>query len=83
MLRTAIFAVIASCLLLARGAQSAEKNIIFIIADDLSPTLGCYGDPIAVSPQIDALAKDGTRFVNAFATTANATCAPHAVPSTT
>lgn len=81
MLRTTIFAVIVSSLLLARGAQSAEKNIIFIIADDLSPTLGCYGDPIAVSPQIDALAKDGTRFVNAFATTASCSASRSVVMS--
>ena len=41
---------------------AAEKNIIFFITDDESPTLGCYGDPIAVTPNIDALAGDGTRF---------------------
>ena len=26
---------------------AAEKNIIFFITDDQSPTLGCYGDPVA------------------------------------
>jgi N-sulfoglucosamine sulfohydrolase len=50
---------------------AAEKNIIFFITDDESPTLGCYGDPIAKTPAIDALAKDGTLFLNAFATTAS------------
>lgn len=52
-------------------SQAAEKNIIFFITDDESPTLGCYGDPIAKTPAIDALAKDGTLFENAFATTAS------------
>ena len=42
----------------------ADKNIIFFITDDESPTLGCYGDPIAKTPAIDALAKDGTLFLN-------------------
>lgn len=52
-------------------AAAAEKNIIFIVTDDESPTLGCYGDPVAVTPHVDALAADGTRFNNAFATTAS------------
>jgi len=52
-------------------ALAAERNIVFIITDDESQTLGCYGDPVAVTPSIDKLAEDGTRFVNAFATTAS------------
>lgn len=50
---------------------AAEKNVIFIITDDESPTLGCYGDPAAKTPAIDAIAEDGTVFLNAFATTAS------------
>ncbi|SFI89166.1 sulfatase family protein [Planctomicrobium piriforme] len=50
---------------------AAERNIVFFITDDESPTLGCYGDHVAVSPNIDGLAKDGTLFKNAFATTAS------------
>jgi len=52
-------------------ATAAERNIIFIITDDESPTLGCYGDEVAVTPAIDAVAADGTVFKNAFATTAS------------
>lgn len=55
----------ASCL------QAAEKNVILIVTDDESKTLGCYGDPIAVTPAIDALAEESTIFNNAFATTAS------------
>ena len=51
--------------------SAAEKNIVFVIADDLSPTLGCYGDMTAVTPNIDRLAADGTLFRYAFATTAS------------
>ena len=51
--------------------EAAERNIVFFITDDESPTLGCYGDTVAVTPHIDALAKDGVLFRNAFATTAS------------
>lgn len=51
--------------------RASERNIIFFVTDDESPTLGCYGDPIARTPNIDQLAADGTMFVNAFATTAS------------
>ena len=48
--------------LAAAGLSAAEKNIVFVIADDLSPTIGCYGDMAAVTPNIDRLAADGTLF---------------------
>ncbi len=54
----------------SRAGQS-DKNIVLFITDDESPTLGCYGDLVARTPAIDALAKEGTRFTNAFATTAS------------
>ncbi len=53
------------------SARAAERNIVVFITDDESPTLGCYGDPVAVTPALDALAADGTLFENAFATTAS------------
>jgi len=61
--------------------QAAEKNIIFFITDDESPTLGCYGDPLAHSPAIDALAADGVLFRNAFATTASCSASRSVVMS--
>lgn len=57
--------------LISLAATAAEKNVIFIITDDESPTLGCYGDPVAKTPAIDAIAADGTVFLNAYATTAS------------
>ena len=57
--------------ILAETAQLPEKNIILFITDDQGTTLGCYGDPMAVTPNIDQLASDGTRFNHAFATTAS------------
>lgn len=50
---------------------AAERNIVVIITDDQSLTLGCYGDPVAHSPRLDELAADGLLFHNAYATTAS------------
>ena len=63
------------------AAHAAEKNVLFIITDDESPTLGCYGDPFAVTPAIDAIAKDGLIFRNAFATTASCSASRSVVMS--
>ena len=63
--------LLAVAVLVAWILPAAEKNIVFVIADDLSPTLGCYGDMAAVTPNIDRLAADGTLFRYAFATTAS------------
>lgn len=43
-----------------------KPNILFLAIDDLRPELGCYGSPIAVSPNIDKLASLGLLFNNAF-----------------
>ncbi len=70
------------CLLLPLlSLRAAEKNVIFIITDDESPTLGCYGDPVAKTPAIDALAADGTVFLNAYATTASCSASRSVVMS--
>ena len=61
--------------------SAAEKNIIFFITDDEGQTLGCYGDKVAVTPHIDALAKDGVLFNNAFATTASCSASRSVVMS--
>ena len=66
---------------ISQNAKAAEKNIIFFITDDESPTLGCYGDSVAVTPAIDALASDGTLFTHAFATTASCSASRSVVMS--
>lgn len=49
-------------------AQAAEKpNIVFFFTDDqTSSSLGCYGHPIAKTPNLDSLAARGTLFRNSF-----------------
>ena len=46
----------------ANGTLPDRPNILWIVAEDMSPTLGCYGDPNAITPRIDALADEGLRF---------------------
>jgi N-acetylglucosamine-6-sulfatase len=54
---------------------SAAPNVLFILCDDLRPdALGCYGSKHARTPHIDALAREGVRFANAFCTTS--LCSP-------
>ena len=53
--------------LLAAAAAGSRYNVLFIISDDLRPTLGCYGNTIVKTPNIDGLAARGTRFDHAYA----------------
>lgn len=52
-----------------------KPNIVFIYADDLGyGDLSCYGSKLINTPNIDAIAKGGLRFINAHAT--SPTCTP-------
>lgn len=50
--------------------QVKRPNIIWISTEDLSPHMGCYGDQVAKTPNIDKLASQGTRFTNVFTSAA-------------
>jgi len=63
-------------LLAPLAALAADKpNVIFILADDLGAhDLGCFGSTFYETPNIDRLAKRGTRFTQAYA--ASPLCSP-------
>ena len=65
-------------LLLTLSAAAADRpNILWIVGEDLSPALGCYGDTFADTPRIDQLARESVRYTRAYAT------APACSPSRT
>ena len=68
-----LFLIFALCSLLSASAV-ARQNVLFIAIDDLRPDLACYGDPVAVTPNFDRLAAEGTLFNRAYCQLA--VCAP-------
>ena len=67
-----LFAFFCSC------AEAADRpNILWITSEDHGPHLGCYGDTIARTPNIDALARRGMIFNRAWS------CAPVCAPART
>ena len=58
-----------------RGVTANHPNIIFILADDLGyGDLGCYGQKVIQTPNIDKLAAEGMRFTDHYA--GSTVCAP-------
>lgn len=54
--------------------EQARPNVVFIFADDLGiGDLSCYGATRIATPNIDRLASEGTRFTNAYSTSATST----------
>jgi len=63
---------IAACLLVRTAAadEPAPPNIVFLLTDDQRwDTLGCMGNPIIQTPNIDRLAEQGVVFTHCFVTT--------------
>jgi len=66
--------VLALCLPAATLAAGDRPNILILMAEDMSPRVGAFGDPVASTPNIDRLAASGVRFPNTFTTAG--VCAP-------
>lgn len=50
------------------STDASRPNIVWIVVEDASPHVGCYGETTIETPNIDALARDGIRFTQAFVT---------------
>ena len=48
--------------------EPRRPNILWITCEDTSPYLGCYGDPCAVTPNLDRFAGESIRYMNAYST---------------
>ena len=60
-----LLAAAAACML--STSRAAVKNVLFLISDDLKASvLGCYGDKVAKTPNIDKLAKNAVVFEHAY-----------------
>ena len=74
----AIFVMFGGLILVSKidsAPPPSKPNILFLMADQMrSDSLGCSGNKIAVTPNLDSLASNGVLFKNAFSTTP--TCTP-------
>lgn len=50
------------------GAASDRPNILWILAEDVGPLFGCYGNGVVRTPNLDKLASEGVRYTRAFTT---------------
>ncbi|MDA8774633.1 sulfatase-like hydrolase/transferase [Opitutales bacterium] len=48
--------------------RAAKPNIVWIVIEDASPHIGCYGETLIKTPNIDRMAREGIRCQNAFVT---------------
>jgi N-sulfoglucosamine sulfohydrolase len=68
----AIFLFFGSAILHAEDSE--RPNIVWIIAEDMSPDLGCCGNQVVTTPNIDGLAEKGMQFTHVFTT--SPACSP-------
>lgn len=71
----AILCMLITFALVNKSQAAGPYNFVFILADDLGWTdLGCMGSPVYQTPNIDALARGGMRFTQAYS--ACTVCSP-------
>jgi uncharacterized sulfatase len=56
------------------SAEAKRPNILWLTCEDMSANLGCFGDKLAVTPNLDRLATQGVRYTRAFSVAG--VCAP-------
>lgn len=74
-MKSSSLAFLITCLLaLQLQAEETRPNMLWIVAEDMSPDLGCYGNEVVSTPNIDGLASKGMLFHKVF--TAAPACSP-------
>jgi N-sulfoglucosamine sulfohydrolase len=75
-MKASVILSVLACVLVSTGAAGAGRrpNILWLIGENLSHDLGCYGTKQVHTPHLDRLAAEGTRYTRVFAT--NPACAP-------
>ena len=73
--QSSVVAATAAAVGRANAQQVEQPNILWLSCEDTGRHLGCYGDPHAITPNLDALAARGIRYDNAFTTAG--VCAPN------
>lgn len=68
------FLFLVGCLVIQASSAADGPNILWISCEDISPHIGCFGDPYAITPHLDELAEQGTRYTNVY--TSAGVCAP-------
>lgn len=59
---------------LVASEKQKTPNILWIIAEDMGPEIGCYGHPEVFTPHLDRIAREGVLYTNAYTTAA--VCSP-------
>src|SRR2546429_9924849 len=65
-LRLCVSFLLLACIADVHAAD--RPNILWLIAEDFSPDLGCYGATEVSSPNLDRLAEQGVRYTQLFTT---------------
>lgn len=65
--RRILLRVMIAVLAMLTAAGAKQPNVLFILTDDQGwPTLGCYGNRLVPTPNLDRLAREGMRFTDAY-----------------
>ena len=65
-LNSIIFAIVTPAFFSVQIFADQRPNILFIAVDELRPSIGCYGDPHAITPNLDRLASRAVQFNQAY-----------------
>ncbi|MBN2022323.1 MAG: sulfatase [Pirellulales bacterium] len=66
LLAASVAAVLIAALAGAAAAAESRPNVLFIMADDLNNSMGCYDHALVKTPNLDRLAQRGVRFTQAY-----------------